>query len=194
MNSVKIILGLVPFALYALLAGVMPVGWAALIGMLAAVVAVIVELRGGIKAVPVVGIVVLGAFAWLGFAGDPFVQSLLEYYGRGLATLALAIYMLVTAGFAPFTAQFARQSVPKQYWKSERFIRINRHLSLAWGGVVLVTAVCHLIAGGLVVAGASAPIIVLGLNWAIPVFAILWTVKYTKRVVGADTPAATPAS
>jgi hypothetical protein len=114
MNPVKIILGLVPFALYALLAGVMPAGWAAVIGMLAAVVAMIVEFRGGIKAVPVVGIVVLGAFAWLGFAGDPFVQSLLEYCGRGLATLALAIYMLATAGFAPFTAQFARQSVPKQ--------------------------------------------------------------------------------
>lgn len=42
--------------------------------------------------------------------------------------------------------------------------------------------------------GAGAPIIVLGLNWAIPIFAILWTIKYTKRVAGAETPTATPAS
>jgi hypothetical protein len=58
----------------------------------------------------------------------------------------------------------------------------------------LVTAVCHLIAGGLAAVGAGAPIIVLGLNWAIPIFAILWTIKYTKRVAGAETPTATPAS
>jgi hypothetical protein len=193
-KPVKIILGLIPLALFALLAGLMPVGWAALIGVLAAVIAVIVELPGSVKAAPVVGIVVLGAFAWLGFTGDPFVQGLLEHYGRGLATLTLAIYMLVTAGFAPFTAQFARQSVPKQYWKSERFIQINRHLSLTWGGVVLVTAVCHLIAGAVGDAGANMPIIVLGLNWGIPVLAILWTVKYTKRVAGEATPTATPAS
>jgi hypothetical protein len=32
----------------------------------------------------------------------------------------------------------------------------------------------------------SAPIIVLALNWGLPILAILWTLKYSKRVAGQD--------
>jgi hypothetical protein len=185
-NPTKIILGLIPFALFAVLAAWIPVGWAALAGAAVAVVAVLLELRGGVKALPVVGIVVLGAFAAIGFTGGAFAQTLLQFYGRGLATLALALYIFATLGFAPFTAQFAKQIVPREHWASERFVRVNRHLSAAWGVAVLVTACSHLLAGAVEAAHVSAPIIVLALNWGLPILAILWTLKYSKRVAGQD--------
>lgn len=193
MNPVKIILGLIPFALFALLAGTMPVGWAALIGLVAAVVIIATDLRGGVKAVPVVAAVTLGAFSALAFLGGPDVAHVLGTYGRGLATLVLAAYILITAGFAPFTASYAKETTPKQYWGSSTFVRLNRKISLAWGGTVLVMAVGHLIASAIAASGVTAPVIIAAFNWGLPVLAIVMTVKYTKRTVG-DGTATQPAS
>lgn len=38
-----------------------------------------------------------------------------------------------------------------------RFVALNRKISLAWGGTVLVMAVGHLVAAALVASGVSAP-------------------------------------
>ncbi|MCU1420563.1 MAG: putative rane protein [Microbacteriaceae bacterium] len=185
MNPTKIIIGLIPFALFAILGNWIPIGWAALVGMAAAIVAILVELRGGVKAVPVVGVIVLGVFAVLGFTGSPEVQHVLAVYGRGLATIVLALYILATVPFAPFTSQFAKASVPREAWKSPRFVTTNRRISLAWGLTVLLTGLCHLLAGAIAV---GTPILALALNWGLPIAAILWTVRYTRTVVeGATT-------
>ena len=186
MNPVKIILGLVPFALFALLAGIMPVGWAALIGVLAAIIVLALDLKGGVKAVPVVAVLTLGAFAAIAFLEPAGTATALGTYGRGLATLALAAYILITAGFAPFTAAYAKETTPKQYWGSPRFVSLNRRISLAWGGTVLVMAAGHLVAETLSANGLNAPIILAALNWVLPIVAIIQTVKYTKRTIGAD--------
>jgi hypothetical protein len=180
MNATKIIIGLVPFALFAILGNWIPIGWAAIVGMAAAIVAILVELRGGVKAVPVVGVIVLGVFAVLGFTASPAVQHVLVVYGRGLATLVLALYILVTVPFAPFTAQFAKASVPREAWKSPRFVSTNRRISLAWGLTVLLTALCHLLAGAI---ATGTPIVAIVLNWGLPIAAILWTVRYTRTVI-----------
>jgi hypothetical protein len=187
MNPVKIILGLIPFALFSLLAGVMPAGWAALIGSIAAIVVLAADIRTGIKAVPVVAAITLGAFAALAFLGGPDIASVLGSYGRGLATLVLAAFILITAGFAPFTAAYAKESTPKQYWGSEKFVSLNRRISLAWGGTVLVMAAGHLIASAISAAGVTAPVIMAALNWGLPILAIVMTVKYTGRTVTAQT-------
>ena len=184
MNPVKIILGLIPFALYALLSTVIPVGGAALAGAVAALVVALADIRRGVKAVPVVGVVVMGAFAILGFVASEQVQHLLADYGRGLATLVLAAFILVTAWFAPFTAAYARETVSKQFWGSARFVAVNRRLSLAWGLTVLVMAVGHLAASGLAVAGAAVPPLPFILNWGLPIVAIILTVRYTRQVAG----------
>ena len=187
MNPIKIILGLVPFALFTLLAGVLPVGWAALVGMLAAIVVLLADLRGGVKAVPVVAVIIMAAFAGIAFLGGHEIAVALGTFGRGLATLVLAGFILVTVPFAPFTAAYARETTPKEYWGSEKFVTLNRRISLAWGGTVLVMAVGHLLAEGINAAGVTMPIIDAALNWGLPIFAIITTVKYTKRTIGADT-------
>ena len=184
MNPVKIILGLIPFALFTLLAGFVPVGWAALIGAVAAAVVVLSDLRRGVKTIPVLAVGVLAIFSVLGFVGSTHLQLVLADYGRGLATLILALVILATVPFAPFTAAYARETVPEQYWTSEKFRSENRRISLAWGLTVLVMAAGHLAAESLAIAGAAVPPLPFLLNWALPILAIIATVNYTKRTTG----------
>lgn len=187
MNPVKIILGLIPFALFSLLAANMPVGWAAIIGLLAAVIVAIIDIRTGVKAVPVVAVITMAAFAALAFLGGPTIVGVLGTYGRGLATLVLAAYILITVAFAPFTSAYARESTPKEYWGSAEFTAINRKISLAWGGTVLAMAIGHLIAESMSAAGIHVHLVNAALNWGLPIVAIIATVNYTRRVAGADT-------
>jgi hypothetical protein len=186
MNTIKIILGLVPFALFSLLAHELPVGWAALIGAATAIILLLSDLRHGVKLVPAAGILVLGAFAAIGFLAGPGAASVLADFGRGLATLVLALLILATAKVAPFTAAYARETVQKQYWTSDRFLSSNRRISLAWGLSILAMAASHLIAETLAVGGVDRPILDALLNWGVPIYAILTTVKYTKRISGDD--------
>jgi hypothetical protein len=189
MNPLKIILGLVPFALFSLLAMVIPTGWAALAGLAAGVIVLVTDLRGGVKAIPLVAVVAMAAFSLLAFVGGPDVAWMLGAYGRGLAILVLAVYALATAHAAPFTAAYARETTPQQYWTSPRFVQTNRSISLAWGGTLVLMAAGHLVADALVVAGVSAPVIIAALNWGLPILAIVKTVGYTKRVAaGSDAP------
>ncbi|MES1212099.1 MAG: hypothetical protein ABUT11_00980 [Leifsonia sp.] len=185
MNPVKIILGLIPFALFSLLAETIPVGWAALVGLVAALVAVAIDIRTGLKAVPVVAVITMGAFAALAFVGEPAVAAVLGSYGRGLATLVLAAYILITSAFSPFTSAYAKESTPRQYWGSAEFVALNRRLSLAWGGTVLLMAAGHLVAEAIATAGVTVPLISAALNWGLPIFAIMKTVDYTKRAAQA---------
>ncbi|MFF2051827.1 hypothetical protein ACFVU2_09525 [Leifsonia sp. NPDC058194] len=185
MSPLRIVLGLIPFALFQLLATAMPVGPAALIGMAAAIAAVLLDLRGGVKAVPAAGVVILGGLALVGFLAAPPVVAFVGDYGRGLATLLLALFILGTAPFAPFTAAYARQSVAKQYWRSLRFVATNRRISLMWGLAVLAMSVGHLLASALVGSGAAFPGLVVILNWGVPIAAIVATIKYTARTATA---------
>ena len=55
--------------------------------------------------------------------------------------------ILVTLPVMPFTEQYARETVPREYWHTPEFRSINRRISAAWGGVVAVMAVSHAVAG-----------------------------------------------
>lgn len=47
------------------------------------------------------------------------------------ATFAVTAFATVLCG-APFTATQGRRYVPREFWQHPGFLRINRHLSLAW--------------------------------------------------------------
>jgi hypothetical protein len=51
--------------------------------------------------------------------------------------------------FVPFTEQYARESVPRQFWDSPRFKRINRQLTALWGWVFVALIPSHIIAGAI---------------------------------------------
>ena len=180
MNPFKIALGFVPFILFSLLDSWLSVGWAATIGLVAAIGVAVATARGGLKILPVVQAVILGIIAVVGFTSGSAADSFLNTYGRGLASLTLGAFIVVTAAWIPFTAQFARALVPRDQWTSPVFVRLNRELSIAWGGVVLVLGGCHLL-GAYLSGHDTRPIVRLAVQWVVPILAFLWVIKYTRR-------------
>jgi hypothetical protein len=192
MNPVKIAVGFVPLVLFSVLVGWIPVGWAALAGLAAALVLVAVTARGGIKILPVAQSVILAALVVAGFLGGPFLDAVLKLYGRGLASLLLGLFIVATAASVPFTAQFARAMVPSSAWNSPEFLAVNRRISLAWGYAVLVLGACHLVAAYLELHHVH-PVIGLFVAWAVPILALLWVIAYTRRVAEGHAPSPQPA-
>ncbi|HEY3686808.1 MAG TPA: hypothetical protein VGL93_27485 [Streptosporangiaceae bacterium] len=183
MNPVTLVAGFVPLVLFALLDGAIPVAAAAALAAAAAVVAFAAMVRRAVPVLPIVQAVTLAAVSALAFTGGPATQSFLTDYGRGLVSLVLAAYILATAGFAPFTAAFARAGVPREHWHSPRFIGLNRRISAAWGAAVLVLGVSHLLYGAV---GASLTRFEgLVLNWGLTIVAVLVAFRYTQRTIAA---------
>lgn len=191
MNPVKIVIGFAPTIAFSLLAPWIGVALAAVAGMIVAV-GVVIATRGPgsgwgrFKMLPVAQTVILALLAGIALAAhNAGVDGVLADYGRGLVSLALAAVILVTVPFAPFTAQFARESVPAQYWNSPRFVGMNRRLSLIWGGAVLAVAVGHLAAAALNSSGHGGRPVVLTFEWVLPVVAVLLAIRATTRIVAA---------
>ena len=187
MNPVKLVLGFVPFIVFTVLSGWVPVGWAAAAGLVAALAVVAVTAGGGIKVLPLVQAGVLLVIAVLGFAAGPATVAFLTVYGRGLASLALGSFIVATAARTPFTAQFARAAVPESAWHTPGFLRVNRRISLAWGYVVLVLGACHLVGAFLAVQHAH-PLLRLLVDWGVPVLAFLRVTAYTRRTAARPRP------
>ncbi len=152
--------------------------------------------RGGVKILSVVQLVILAVFTVVGFTAGRGAATALEPYARGVASLALGAFILATSFSFPFTEQFARGSVPQQYWKSPQFRGVNRRISLAWGIAVLAIGAGHFAAAYV---GSGAPVFRLLLDWGVPVLAAYRAYSVTKRTIaqsahapqprGADQPA-----
>jgi hypothetical protein len=152
---------------------------------------------GRVKLIDATGIATFGVMTVIAALGSTSMQNHVIDFGRGGATFVLGAVMLGSVLFVPFTEQYARESVPQEYWHSRVFRSVNRRISAAWGAAVLVMAFGHLLAGAIDPASApksgARPIDLL-CNWVIPVLLVLWAIKYTKKVSTAadsDTPAIT---
>lgn len=181
MNPFSLILGFVPLVLFTFLDGRIPVTDAALIGTVAAVIVVAITAvrRTVVPVLPIVQTVTLAIITAIAFAGDHATQVFLGSYGRGLASLVLAAYMLLTAPFAPFTATIARANVPREYWKSQRFLALNRKISGMWGVAILVLGLAHLAAGAM---GPLPQFQELLVQWGSAVVVVIIALRYTQRV------------
>jgi hypothetical protein len=193
MPITPVILGFVPFISFGLLSNAMPAGWAALVAGGIALVLLLSDLRSGVKLLSVAGVVVLGMLAAVGLVVGDGADTALRAYGSGTAVVLLAAIMLATAARAPFTAQYARQSVNEQYWHSATFISINRRLSAAWGLAALVMGAASLAVGGIEMSVGQAPGLFL-LRVGVPAMAIIATLTYSKRVVASAHSAQAPAA
>jgi hypothetical protein len=143
---------------------------------------------GRVKLIDATGIATFGVMTLIAALGSPSVQDHVIDFGRGGATFVLGVVMLGSVLFVPFTEQYARDSVPQEYWHSPVFRAVNRRISAAWGAAVLVMAIGHVAAGAIDPASAptsgARPIDLL-FNWVIPVLLVLWAIKYTKKVSAA---------
>lgn len=183
MNPGTLIIGFVPLVLFALLDGRIPVADAAAIGAAAALIIVVATARRGVAVLPLVQVITLAAMCAIAFAGGASVQTFLAGYGRGIASLVLAAFMLATAPFAPFTASIARAGVPREVRTSRRFIELNQRISAAWALAVLVLGLAHL--AGAAIGPSLPPFRALLIEWGPAVVAVICALRYTRRTVAA---------
>jgi hypothetical protein len=138
--------------------------------------------HSGIKIIDVTGVMTFAALAGLALTGPSHTDAIADY-GRGSAAAVLALVMLLSAVTVPFTEQYARETVSRQYWSTPEFRSVNRRISALWGGVVAIMAIGHLIAG--YVDPVSQPAtgarpVDLVLNWAVPVALVMFAIKRTE--------------
>jgi hypothetical protein len=195
MSLQKVFIGFIPWAAFSVVATRAGVGAVGLAALLACVVAAGLLARSvsrgeSAKLIEVTGVVVFAALVVASLV-DPGANGFLAVYGRGLAAAILAVVIFVTLPVLPFTTQYARESVPREYWHTPRFRTINRRISAAWGGIIAAMALGHL-AGAVLGAGRTETGVGLlhrpldlVFNWIIPAL-LIWTgVRYTARVSGA---------
>lgn len=189
MSMLKVFAGFIPWIVFSLVATRTGTGAVATAGFLAFLVAaafVIRSVRRGEspKVLEVTGAV---AFAGIGLAAflDPRADAFLASYGRSLATWTLAVVIFAMLPVMPFTEQYARESVPREYWHTERFRSVNRRISAAWGLAIASMAAGHLLASLFSRAdlGITLPARPLDLvfNWILPIALVWWAVRYTAR-------------
>jgi hypothetical protein len=165
--------GFVPWIIFWVVAG--PSSWEYAAGgaLLAALILAIPSPdSGSIKILDIASIVFFGALTVAGLILDRSELDWLEDYSQAISSGALAVVVLGSLAFVPFTEQYARESVPRENWSSPLFKRINRLLTLVWGLVFALSAVLGVIAEGM--DGGSD-----WLNWIIPIALIAAAFKFT---------------
>lgn len=179
MNVKNLVWGFAPLVVFSLATPLVGPGPGAAAGLLVAVAVVLGDRRHGVRIVPVVTAVILAVIGIVAVLGDSGTDRFLTDYGRGLAGLALAAYILVTARPAPFTAQFARQAAPERVWHEPAFLRLNTRISTAWGCAVLAASAAHLAAAALPDGRAGGRL----LTWGVLAAAVVLALRYTSREV-----------
>jgi energy-coupling factor transporter transmembrane protein EcfT len=149
-NPLKLALGFLPWIAFSFASQRLAangVAWAATLAVAMTLVSVIAaRRRHGPKILNIGSSVLFAVIAVVGFVGGPAVDRWLFEWGRPLVGVVLGLYVLATVPVMPFTEEYARQTVPRQYWGSPTFKKINRVLSAAWGvAIVVMGAVSSLV-------------------------------------------------
>lgn len=170
----SVFLGFAPWIIFDVVASPSTWKYAALAALIAALVLNVPDLRrGSFKILEAASLVFFAVLFVLGLAVDRQDLLWLETYAQTLANGLIAVVALGSLAFTPFTEQYARESVPRQYWDTPLFRRTNRILTAMWGGVFLVTALLGLLA--LHVRSGSD-----WLNWVIPIALLVAAIRFTK--------------
>lgn len=184
MSSKQVLLGLVPWLLYAVLT-IAEGEWAGLYAAAAAagwaLVALLLSVSRGAstKILDVSALVIFGAFALIEVLGGADARDVLDDQGRGLAAALLAAMMLVSVAVRPFTEQYSRSDVPTTYRSSPVFRAVHRDLSLRWGLTVAVAAISYLIEADVRAADGSA-VLAFVLTWVVPIGAVAVAARQSK--------------
>jgi hypothetical protein len=201
MNVKKFALSLLPWIVFSVL--VHRTGAVVLAAAAAAVLGLVLLLKdraGGFKIIDVTGVVTFAGLALVAGFGGAGASAAVADFGRGGSTALIGLVMLGSVLFVPFTEQYARESVPQQYWTSPVFRATNRKISALWGAVMLVMAGGHLVAGvvdpmsGVAAGGQDLDTVGLLLNWVFPALLVFLGYLGTTRIAaaasrpGADVP------
>src|SRR6478609_284586 len=126
MNPLKLLIGLVPWLLFTLLVHIPGANMAAYAALAAAALSLVLLLanrKGGVKIIEAGSVVTFGILTAVAFLAGAAGNAWVTDYGRALAAFVLAAIMLGSTLLVPFTEQYARESVPPQYWGSPHLPR-----------------------------------------------------------------------
>jgi hypothetical protein len=173
-----IYLAFLPWIAFTLLAQHSTLKLAAAGALLASAVIAARSVRaGGAKVLELAAVLAFVGFTIVAFTADPATASFVDRYARAIAAGLLSAIAFGSLLVVPFTEQYARESVPRQFWSSTRFKQTNQKLTTMWGLVFAAMVPAHVIAGALDTHRAN-----LIFNWAIPIALVVWAVKRTAQV------------
>lgn len=176
-----IYLAFVPWVLFTLIAQHSTLKLAGIAALaVAGAIALPALFRGRPKMLELGAVLAFAGFTAVAFIADPATAQWITRYSRAIAAALLALIAFGSLLLVPFTEQYARESVPRQFWGSEPFKRINRQLTTMWALVFVAMVPGHVIAGAIDTHRAN-----LIFNWVIPILLIVWAVKRTAAVTAA---------
>lgn len=165
--------GFVPWIIFWVVSGPSTWEYAAAGAFLASLILLIPSHRhGGVKLLEIVSVVFFAGLTVAGLVFDHSRLMWLETYSQAIASGLLAVVVLGSLAFVPFTEQYAREQVPRQFWSTPTFKQVNRTLTLVWGLTFLLCAVLGVLAQH--DRGGSA-----WLNWLIPIVLVVGAFKFT---------------
>ncbi|PRZ41456.1 hypothetical protein CLV47_1093 [Antricoccus suffuscus] len=185
MNPIAVVIGFLPFIAFDILSErdfSHAIGWASVVAL--ALTAFFAATGGKNKGSAVLNgasVVIFVVIAGLDFLGGSGVGRWLVTWSAALVAVVLGVFILAMVPIRPFTEEFARQSVPKQYWSSPTFGRVNRVLSTAWGAGLLAIGLLSVVLVALQRADVDLTdgYLDLLLNWVIPIVIYIALVKLT---------------
>jgi hypothetical protein len=155
--------------------------WGALGALVAALYAAVPKSRGSqVKLMDAATVVFFGVLCVIGLFVSADDLEWLERYAQVISSFALAALMLASLAFVPFTEQYAREHVPREYWGSPKFKRANRLLTTVWGGALLLAGVSSLIAVD--AHGTTYDVF----TWIVPIVLIVGAIKFTAYYTGEE--------
>ena len=135
---------------------------------------------GSAKMLELGAVLAFGGFTVVAFTADPATAEFVHRYARAIAAGLLSLIAFGSLLVVPFTEQYARESVPREFWSSPQFKQVNRQLTAMWALVFAAMVPAHVIAGALDAHRAN-----LIFNWAIPIALVIWAAKRTDAVSSA---------
>jgi uncharacterized membrane protein len=167
--------GFVPWIIFWVVSSPSTWGYAAGGALIAALVLLIPSTeRGHVKLLDVVSVLFFGALTIAALLLDRSQLRWLENYAQAISSGVLAVVVLGSLAFVPFTEQYAREQAPPEIWASPLFKRINRVLTFVWGLVFAACAILGVIAQHVDPGTAW-------LNWIIPIGLIIGAFKFSER-------------
>jgi MFS family permease len=186
MNPLSLILGFLPLIAFNLLAGRVAhngIVWGALVALAIALINMaITRPRWPPKIINLILASLFLVLTLVGFLGNRSINGWLVDWASGLVTLTLGLLLLVTMPIMPFTEQYARERVPREYWGRPVFKKVNRVLSLAWAAAIMIiglasmaVALLHERAGS----KSDTNLLDLILNWVVTIAILVFMVRFT---------------
>ncbi|MGD9530872.1 carotenoid oxygenase family protein [Pseudonocardia sp.] len=172
----NVFLGFLPWIVFAVVSGPSTWAWASGIALVISVVQAVPEYRRTreINVLTAAGVAFFAVLTLLALVLDRSSLQWVEDRAQFLSALVLALVAFGSlAAGRPFTEYYARQQVPRMFWGSPRFKRVNRVITAVWGAAFALTALCDLA----VLAGGPSWLF----NWVLPIVLLVGAVVFTNR-------------